>query len=88
MPTEAASNLLRDFGLPIFLVVCFMAFFWKGFWPWMTKQVDVAQQQAIIATSALSEIKQTLVVQNEISREVVELLRTIRARGDRPHAGD
>lgn len=86
MPDAAT---LKDFGLPVFLLLCFVMFFWKGIWPDMVKQRDLAQQQAGAAIEAMHEIKQALAAQNEISREVINVLKNYRrVRRDAPTDAD
>jgi hypothetical protein len=81
-----ATDLIKEFGLPIALVLIATYFGIKILWPWITKQVDVAQEQTREANARtretnamISGMKDTLVQHTEISRQIVDLLKEIKA---------
>lgn len=71
-------EMIKDFGLPVALVIALTIFLFRGVWPWVTKQTEIAQMQANKAIEALAGLKETLNQQTEINRQVVDLLREIK----------
>lgn len=70
---------VKEVGLPVALVALFLFFLWKGFWPFMVKQIDEARearkedQQAFL--SALKE-------RDQITREQTDAIRHLAQRID------
>lgn len=73
-----STDLVKDLGLPIALVLFATIFFWKGLWPWMTKQVAISQEQSKDAIAALAGLKDALIQHAEIGRQTVDLLKELK----------
>lgn len=71
-------EILKDFGFPVALAVALTIFLLRGVWPWVTKQTEIAQAQATKAIEALSGLRENLIQQTEINRQVVDLLRDLK----------
>lgn len=79
-------DLIGKLGLPTALVVVMVAFFARGIWPWMTKQVEKSDARADAAIAAFSGLKDTLTQQTEINRRIVQHLDDLaRARNNDRH---
>lgn len=76
-------DLISKVGLPVALVVALIAFFARGVWPWMTKQVDTAQSQTSAAIAAMAGLKDNLAQQTEVNRQIVGSLQKILDRDKR-----
>lgn len=66
------------------MVIVFATFFLKAVWPFLIKQVDLAQadkrraeDQARLAVEAVAGLKETLVQHTELSRQMVDMLKDI-----------
>lgn len=80
--TPEWASLIKDVGFPVALAVALTIFLLKGVWPWATKQTEIAQAQATKAIEALSGLRENLIQQTEINRQVVDVLRDIKRGRD------
>lgn len=85
------TSLVKDFGLPVALVLFATLFFWKGLWPWMKEQVKIAQdqrdkerEQSTIAWNAVQGLKETLEQHAEIGLQTITLLKELNSSVRRP----
>lgn len=76
-------DLISKVGLPVALVIALIAFFARGVWPWMTKQVDTAQSQTSAAIAAVAGLKEILTQHGENSRQITGLLQQLLDRRDK-----
>lgn len=77
-----SPELIREFGLPVGLVIVVTYFFIRVFWPWIIKQIEITQQQAKDAYEMVAGLKQTLAVHTELSRQMVDMLKDIKENLD------
>lgn len=75
------TELLDRYGLATAIIIVGGVFFWKVFWPWITKQVEISQKQTEAAITALAGLKETLVQHTELSRQMVDMLKDINREG-------
>lgn len=68
------SDLIAKLGLPVALVIVLLAFFAKGVWPWMTRQLESSQAREAAAIQAFASLREVLAAQTEINRQIVRFL--------------
>ena len=80
------ADLIKEVGLPIALVIVAGWFGIKHLWPFLRHQLDVAQEQTREANkqvdnahNMIAGLKETLVQHTELSRQMVGLLKEIKA---------
>ena len=73
-------ELIRDLGLPIAIVAGGAWFFSKQIWPWVIRRTEVSESQATAAIGAFTGIEKVLLQHTDAIREVVTLLRDIKAQ--------
>lgn len=75
--TPEIVSLIKDIGLPVALVVVFIAFILRSVWPEMVNELKAARDNERRAIDAVAGLKETLVVHNELSRQMVEILKDL-----------
>ena len=73
-------DLIGKIGLPIALTVVLVAFFLRTMFPYMVKQVETAQAQTATAVAAFFGLKEMLIQQTEINRQIVSQLQKLLER--------
>lgn len=79
------TELFREFGLSVSLVIIGSYFLMRRLWPWMTKQVEVAQQQTRDAQmhterayEAIAGLKEIIIRGGEQQSYIIDILKDIK----------
>ena len=73
-------DLIGKVGLPIALTVVLVAFFLRTMFPYMVKQVEGAQAQTAAAIAAFHGLKETLIQQTDINKQIATQLQMLLER--------
>jgi len=70
-------DLIGKIGLPIALTVVLVAFFLRTIFPYMMKQMENSQAQTSAAIGAFNGLREALIQQTEINRQIVDQLQKL-----------